>query len=107
MLTGSFCLEPRRYPPEVYVEQAIQLEFDLDVRGREAGRDEVDNQPCKAPAWQPPPHLTELSEDAVSPIEVRRLPMRVGSWHDGTHEAEALSIVPLFTLLEMLFGCRP
>ncbi len=83
-------------------EQTIQLELDLGVRGRGAGRHEVDDQPSKPPVRHPSPHLTELSEDAVPPLGVRRLPRSVGWWYGGAHEPEPMR---LSTVAACQIGC--
>ena len=44
------------------------------VRGPGAGRDEVDDEPGKPTVRYPSPHLIELSEDAVPPLGIRRVP---------------------------------
>ncbi len=44
----------RVVPPRQH-EQTIQIELDLRVRGRGAGGDEVDDQPCKPPVRHPSP----------------------------------------------------
>ncbi len=85
-------------------EQTIQLELDLGVRGRGAGRHEVDDQPSKPPVRHPSPHPTELSEDAVPPLGVRRLPRSVGWWYGGAHEPEPMR---LSTVAACQIGCPP
>ena len=74
------------------IEQTIQFVLDLGVRGVGAGGDEIEDQPCKAPIGYPAPHRTKLSEDAVYPLKVRELPLRVRLWGWSAHEGEPLSI---------------
>ena len=86
----------------VEVEQTIQFGLDLGVRSLGAKRDEVDDQPCKAPVRHPAPKLTELSEDAVFPLSIRRFSRRVWPWNGGTHEGELLSMFRVFMPLRPL-----
>ena len=59
------------------MEHAIQRQLEIVVGGLGAGRGEVVDQPCEAPAGQAPPYLTKLAEDALPSFRASRLPRRL------------------------------
>jgi hypothetical protein len=61
----------------VEMEHAIQRQLEIVVGGIGAGRGEVVDKPCEAPAGQAPPYLTKLAEDALPSLRISRLPRRL------------------------------
>lgn len=59
------------------MEHAIQRQLQLVVGGLRAGRGEVVDQPCEAPAGQAPPYLIKLAEDALPSLKISRFPRRL------------------------------
>jgi hypothetical protein len=74
----------------INVEQTVQFNLDLCVRGLATCRDEVDDEPCKAPVRYPAPYRAEFVKDAVAPLKVRAAVVD----QPTTHAAE------------ILLGCR-
>src|SRR5437899_2854631 len=86
---GGIAVSQQPVPPKhssgIEIDQTVQLNLDLDVRGLETCGDEVDDQPCEAPVRYPAPYRTELAKDAVAPLKIRELSGRVGRWGSSAH----------------------